>query len=202
MGKGSEIVANARKYLGRPYVWGGESMKEGGYDCSGLVYNVLNDSGIKVGRTTAQGYYNLYKKNKANTLTEGALLFFGKSRVTHVGIAIGDGIHMIESIGSSRNTKNNVGKGVTLSLISRRKDLIAACLPFTESLTVNTNYYPRYTGKGTSIVGALNAVGEKNTSYKHRSMIAAVNGILNYKGTAAQNIKMVELLKQGKLIKG
>lgn len=196
------IIANAKKYLGKPYVWGGESEKEGGYDCSGYVYNVLNDSGIKVARTTAQGYYNLFKDNKANTLTEGALLFFGKSvkNVSHVAIAAGDGLHMYESIGTSKNTKTNKGKGVTYSLISRRKDLLCACLPY-KATASSVSYYPKYTGKGTSLVSALASVGVKDTSYTHRKKIANANGISNYSGTAAQNITLVNLLKAGKCIK-
>ena len=43
--KRDDIIENCKKYLGRPYVWGGESMEEGGYDCSGLVYRVLSGPG-------------------------------------------------------------------------------------------------------------------------------------------------------------
>lgn len=65
------------------------------------------------------------------------------------------------------------------------------------------NYYPRYTGAtNTSIVSGLAGVGERDTSFNHRKKIAAANGISNYAGTAAQNLKMLALLKQGKLIKG
>lgn len=65
------------------------------------------------------------------------------------------------------------------------------------------NYYPRYTGvTNTSIVSGLAGVGERDTSFNHRKKIAAANGISNYTGTAAQNLKMLALLKQGKLIKG
>lgn len=59
-------------------------------------------------------------------------------------------------------------------------------------------YYPRYTGKGTSLVSALETVGEKDTSFKHRKNIAFYNGITGYQGTAAQNIALVNLLKAGK----
>ena len=62
-------------------------------------------------------------------------------------------------------------------------------------------YYPKYTGKATSIVSALVTVGEKDTSYAHRVQIAAANGIQNYAGSMQQNLKMVELLKSGKLVK-
>jgi hypothetical protein len=65
----------------------------------------------------------------------------------------------------------------------------------------NTSYYPKYTGKGTSLVSALATVGEKDTSFNHRKKIAAANGISNYSGTVAQNLTLVNLLKNGKCVK-
>ena len=67
--------------------------------------------------------------------------------------------------------------------------------------TRSTSYYPKYSGSSGSIITALAAVGEKDTSKAHRAKIAAANGITNYAYTAAQNLKMVNLLKNGKLIK-
>lgn len=63
------------------------------------------------------------------------------------------------------------------------------------------SYYPKYEGTSGSIITALAAVGEKDTSKAHRAKIAAANGITNYAYTAAQNTKMANLLKKGKLIK-
>lgn len=118
------IIENCKKYLGEPYVWGGESKEEGGYDCSGYAYNVLRDSGFNVGRTTADGYRGLGREIPASERKEGDLLFFGKGgRATHIAFYSGDG-GMYESIGSSRNTKQNPGKGVTLSSFWRRGDLM------------------------------------------------------------------------------
>lgn len=61
-------------------------------------------------------------------------------------------------------------------------------------------YFKKYTGSSSSIATALNAIGEKN-DYNYRKTIAAKNNIANYSGTAAQNTQMLNLLKQGKLIK-
>lgn len=66
---------------------------------------------------------------------------------------------------------------------------------------IGKEYYPAYSGKTTSIVAALAAVGEKDTSYAHRARIAAANGIDGYRGTAYQNTLMLNSLKLGKLIK-
>lgn len=62
-------------------------------------------------------------------------------------------------------------------------------------------YYPIYNGNTTSIVAALTSVGEKDPSYVHRIAIAIANGIEGYKGTALQNTKLLNLLKQGRLKK-
>lgn len=119
----NEIVRVARGYLGQPYVWGGESEAEGGYDCSGFVYSVLNKCGMKVPRTTAQGYSALGKK--VSNIQSADLLYFGKSvkRITHIAIAI-NSTQMIESQGNSKNTKTNKGKGVSITNISHRNDLV------------------------------------------------------------------------------
>lgn len=50
----------------------------------------------------------------------------------------------------------------------------------------------------TSIVDALKAIGV-DSSMDSRSKIASANGIDNYSGTYAQNVKMLGLLKSGKL---
>lgn len=119
----NDIVTTARTYLGKPYVWGGESEAEGGYDCSGFVYSVLNKCGMKVPRTTAQGYSSLGKT--VTKIQSADLLYFGKStkRITHIAIAL-NSTQMIESRGNSKNTKTNKGIGVSITNISHRNDLV------------------------------------------------------------------------------
>lgn len=63
-----------------------------------------------------------------------------------------------------------------------------------------TVYYPKYRGKSSSIVDALKSL-KINSSKKNREKIATLNGIKNYKGSASQNTKLINLLKRGKLIK-
>lgn len=70
-----------------------------------------------------------------------------------------------------------------------------------DPIDVATYYLKLNDAKETSIVRGLAGVGEKDTSFSHRSKIAAANGIKLYAGTAAQNIQMLNLLKQGKLKK-
>lgn len=61
-------------------------------------------------------------------------------------------------------------------------------------------YYPACDKSYDSIVNALNSIGV-DSSKTNRKKIAELNGISNYTGTEEQNIKLLNLLKEGKLIK-
>jgi len=58
--------------------------------------------------------------------------------------------------------------------------------------------YKPYPGSTNSIVDALKAMGV-NATYQHRARIAKANGIADYKGTATQNLTMLQWLKAGTL---
>lgn len=60
------------------------------------------------------------------------------------------------------------------------------------------NYYPAYGGSN-SITQSLRAIGV-DSSMAHRKQIATANGISGYAGTYTQNVTMLTLLKQGRLI--
>lgn len=61
-------------------------------------------------------------------------------------------------------------------------------------------YYAKYTGTSNSLVDALKS-RKIDSSFTHRKQIAKANGISAYVGLATQNTKLLNLLKQGKLIK-
>ena len=89
------MLQEAEKYLGTPYVWGG-STPETGFDCSGYVCWVLNESGWDVGRTTANGLWQQATKISEAEAKPGDLVFFEGTYDTpgasHVGIYVGDGM--------------------------------------------------------------------------------------------------------------
>ena len=89
------MLEEAEKYLGTPYVWGGSS-PETGFDCSGYVCWVLNQSGWDVGRTTANGLWQQSAKVSEHEAKPGDLVFFQGTYDTpgasHVGIYVGDGM--------------------------------------------------------------------------------------------------------------
>ena len=63
-----------------------------------------------------------------------------------------------------------------------------------------TSYYKKCAKKHVSLVDALNSIGV-GSNFSNRSKIARKNGIKLYIGSAAQNTKLLNLLKQGKLKK-
>ena len=87
------MIKEAEKYLGYPYVWGGSSPSTS-FDCSGYVCWVLNHSGWSVGRTSAQGLYNLCTPVSRSNARPGDLVFFKgtykTNGVSHVGIYVGN----------------------------------------------------------------------------------------------------------------
>lgn len=89
---GTQIIVEAQKYLGTRYVSGGASPS--GFDCSGLVYYVLNQLGYTAYRTPADQYKHGTYVSKGE-LNPGDLVFFagtgGAGGISHVGIYAGNG---------------------------------------------------------------------------------------------------------------
>lgn len=61
-------------------------------------------------------------------------------------------------------------------------------------------YYEKCVINTVSLVDALKSIDVDN-SFSFRKQIAITNGITNYRGTAEQNLKLLKLLKDGKLLK-
>ncbi|RYU10542.1 NlpC/P60 family protein [Nocardioides iriomotensis] len=84
------VVAEARKYLGVPYVWGGTDPQKG-LDCSGLVQLVYKNLGIDLPRVSYQQATQGQKVANLDQARPGDLLAFGSPTVNHIAIYIGDG---------------------------------------------------------------------------------------------------------------
>ena len=88
---GNQILKEAQKYLGCPYVAGGASPS--GFDCSGFVYYVLKQVGLSPYRTPAS-QFNQGTSVAKSQLQPGDLVFFSNTSgrtITHVGIYAGNG---------------------------------------------------------------------------------------------------------------
>ena len=93
----ANMMAEATKYIGYPYVWGGSSPATS-FDCSGYVSWVINNcgNGWNVGRLGADSLYYICTPVSAANAKPGDLVFFERTYdetgITHVGIYVGNGM--------------------------------------------------------------------------------------------------------------
>ena len=93
----ANMMAEATKYIGYPYVWGGSSPSTS-FDCSGFVSWVINNcgNGWNVGRLGADSLYYICTPVSAANAKPGDLVFFERTYdetgITHVGIYVGNGM--------------------------------------------------------------------------------------------------------------
>ena len=84
--KAHMVINEANKYIGTPYLWGGNT--PAGFDCSGYTSFVFNKVGITIPRTAASQWSGL---KPVSTPNPGDLVFFETYAPgpTHVGIYLG-----------------------------------------------------------------------------------------------------------------
>lgn len=94
--KGAIAVAEARRQLGKPYVWGGSGPDS--FDCSGLTAWAWKAAGVHLSHSAYTQYFETTRV-PVDAVQPGDLLFFGKDGVEsihHNAIYIGGG-DMIEA---------------------------------------------------------------------------------------------------------
>ncbi len=93
-----DVVAAARAFLGVPYSWGGTTAR--GLDCSGCAQLAYGLCGVLLARDAHQqathGHEVAFDAARA-----ADLVFFGRPRITHVGIALPGGRRMIHASGAA-----------------------------------------------------------------------------------------------------
>ncbi len=203
--KSTEALYKSKKKQYPKYYTANDFSKQYGkkvHDCVGLIKGYLwCDSAADTTPTynskqdvSANGMLKACKKKgKIKTIPEvaGVLVFFDG----HVGVYIGDG-YVVEAKGHAY--------GVVKTKLSSRPWTDWGYCPWieykAEKVATTKQFFKCCDSRINSIVDALESIGEYS-GFSHRMRIASVNGIKNYIGTANQNIKLLDLLKQGKLIK-
>lgn len=93
-----QILQFAKQFIGDPYDWGGQN--PGGFDCSGLIYYVMDHFGYNVPRISyqlGQQGYNLYGgRRDISKLSPGDLVMWDNSSrnsgADHVAFYLGNGL--------------------------------------------------------------------------------------------------------------
>ncbi len=86
------LVQTARRFIGTPYRWGGESARTG-FDCSGLTMTVYRLNALELPRNS-RAQFQTGRPVPQDALQKGDLVFFAtgrRGRVSHVGIYSGQG---------------------------------------------------------------------------------------------------------------
>ena len=94
----NSIIENSMKFLNSPYLWGGRTPF--GIDCSGFTQQVYKLDGYQLFRDANQ-QADQGKEIELKNSQPGDLAFFGKNKVTHVGILINKN-KLIHAFGSIR----------------------------------------------------------------------------------------------------
>jgi peptidoglycan DL-endopeptidase CwlO len=133
----SAVVAEAQKYLGVPYKWGGTDPSTG-LDCSGFTQLVYGNVGIDLPRTSSQQATSGTAVASLDDARPGDLVFFDYSSsrpgVDHVGIYLGDGT-MIAAPQEGETVKvQSVGKPTVIRRVLPEQSATAATATATTSL--------------------------------------------------------------------
>jgi cell wall-associated NlpC family hydrolase len=88
-GKAQKALQRAMGFIGVPYLWGGTSPN--GFDCSGLVYFVYGEQGVKLPRVAADQARVGQPIGRVEELLPGDAVFFADSSgyIHHMGLYIG-----------------------------------------------------------------------------------------------------------------
>jgi cell wall-associated NlpC family hydrolase len=104
----ANIIYTAKRYIGAPYKWGGQS--PAGFDCSGFSSFLFAQNGLTIPRVSTDQFNSGTPVNKAQ-LEAGDLVFFStyKPGPSHLGIYLGNGqfIHASTSKGVIISSMSN-----------------------------------------------------------------------------------------------
>lgn len=105
------IEENAKSHLGKAYEWA--AVGPDNFDCSGFTQSVFSHNGIKLPRRAIE-QSKVGKYISKNNLQKGDLIFFDSrksSKISHVGIYLGNGKFIHASSGKNKVVIGRIDKG-------------------------------------------------------------------------------------------
>ena len=117
----SEVANYAMNFIGTPYVWGGNDVRNG-IDCSGFVKKMYGEIGVPLPRTAAEQAMVGLPIHRLEELRQGDRLYFwsfNRNKIGHTGIYLGNGYFVHSSTGHD-------GVGTDYLTTKWRKILVAA----------------------------------------------------------------------------
>ena len=122
-GAARRVVPRGEKYVGVPYVWGGETPK--GFDCSGFVQYIYRAEGVELPRTSRQMAGSGFGVSRSEMAVGDLMLFADNGPVSHVAIYAGNGrfIHSSSSGNGVRydNLNSERGRWYSQNLVAIRR---------------------------------------------------------------------------------
>ena len=161
---GQGLVASAEKYIGVPYVWGGETLSEGGLDCSGLVLRSMADIGVTgIPRVASdQMRIGTAVPSLAQALPGDLLVFEGGA---HIAIYVGDG-KMIDA--------PKPGKSVAIRAVFAEPTAIRRVLPQAPTTaTATTATATATSAASTELAAALASATAQRTALDLLTQVAS-----------------------------
>ena len=212
-GDGAAVVAEARKYLGIPYVWGGTNPKTG-LDCSGLVQRAYADLGYDLPRVSYQQAAAGRSVASLAQAQPGDLIAWDNSSrnngVDHIAIYIGGG-KMIEAPGRGAN--------VRISDVTTPPDVIRRIVPDAGSVPVGAtggatgtrvpagtpyaDLFNRAAARYDVSARLLSAVAKQESGYQPRAVSpAGAQGLMQLMPATARGLGVTNPLDPAQAVDG
>ena len=221
--------AKERRTAGKGWILPGICVAQGACECAwgtskamvgaNGLFGFKVGSGVKYGDAWKGGSYNTKTKefygeyvtirdnfraydSIQNAIADYMDLLCGASRYKGA-VNNTDALNTITAIKNGGYATSPTYINTIMSIYNKYPEIAALDAEFlgvASAAPIDSTYYPAFTGVTNSIVTALQTL-KVDSNFNYRKKIAGANGISNYTGTAVQNTKMLNLLKQGKLIK-
>ncbi len=204
---GDAVVADARRYLGTPYVWGGTDPAKG-LDCSGLVQRVYADLGYHLPRVASDQAAVGRAVSSLAQARPGDILAFG-SPAHHVGIYIGGG-QMIEAprpglkvrVGPVYETPTAIRRVVDTAPAASAAGLVASSAPVTSDVPYASLFNAASRKYGVS-ARLLSAVAHQESNYSPTAVSGAgARGLMQLMPATAKGLGVTNPMDPAQSIDG